>query len=80
MDGLGKQEARYSDLQMPMLLMTSEQDHVVDPDQSRRLADDYGTSLKHVWLTRSYHVATLDYDRDLIHDEVLAFGRKVCAA
>jgi carboxylesterase len=80
MDGLGQQETRYGELSMPMLLMTSEQDHVVDPDQSRRLAHEYGTSLKHVWLTRSYHVATLDYDRDIIHEEVLAFGRKVCSA
>jgi hypothetical protein len=33
-----------------------------------------------VTLERSYHVATLDYDKDLIAERATAFVRKVSAA
>ncbi len=80
MGGLGAMAHRYGELRMPMLLMTSEQDHVVDPDQSRHLFAAYGGYARHVWMTRSYHVATLDYDRDLIVERAVAFSREACSA
>lgn len=79
MAGLAGQSGRYGELMMPLLLITSEQDHVVEPEQSRTLADAYGGYVDHVWLTRSFHVATLDYDAPDIRERAVAFGEKVCS-
>ena len=57
---------RYGELTMPLLLFTSRQDHVVEPAQSEYLAATYGGPVDHRWLERSYHVATQDFDRDVI--------------
>ena len=43
---------------MPLLLITSPQDHVVEPASSEHLAADVGGPVEHRWLERSYHVAT----------------------
>ncbi len=64
---------RYGELSVPLLMFTSHDDHVVPPDQSRHVADTYGGDVDHVWLERSYHVATQDHDRDLITDRTLSF-------
>jgi carboxylesterase len=70
---------RYGELTMPLLLFTSRQDHVVEPSQSEHLAATYGGSVDHRWLERSYHVATLDFDRDVINVESVAFAAAVVA-
>jgi len=74
---------RYGELSVPLLLFTSYDDHVVPPDQSRHLAATYGagdgTLVDHVWLERSYHVATQDHDRDLITERMLEFVGRVTA-
>jgi carboxylesterase len=79
-DGLAPLAERYGGVTIPLLLMTSPQDHVVDPAQSDALAAAYGGHVQRVTLERSYHVATLDYDRALIHAEALAFARRVTGA
>jgi carboxylesterase len=54
----------------PVLLLRSPQDHVVSPENSRIvLSRISSTDVTEVLLTRSYHVATLDYDADLIFKE-----------
>lgn len=72
---------RYGELVVPLLLFTSQDDHVVPPDQSEHLAATYGAGdgalVDHVWLERSYHVATQDYDRDLITKRMLEFVGRV---
>lgn len=61
----------------PVLLMTSPQDHVVDPAASDHLASQVSGPVERVSLDRSYHVATLDFDRDLIVERTIDFVRKV---
>jgi carboxylesterase len=61
-DGLTPMADRYGELDVPLLLFTSRQDHVVEPSNSEHLASTYGGEVDHVWLERSYHVATQDYD------------------
>ena len=78
-DGLTPLSGRYGDLKMPLLLFTSHQDHVVEPANSEHLAGTYGGDVDHVWLERSYHVATQDYDRDLINAGLLEFVARVSA-
>ena len=67
-------------MRMPLLLLGSPQDHVVAPEQVDFLASTYGGPVERVSLDRSYHVATLDYDKDLIFEKSVAFGRSVTSA
>ena len=76
-DGLAPMADRYGELKMPLLLFTSREDHVVEPAQSEYLAAHYGGAVDHRWLDRSYHVATIDFDRDLIAVEATTFAKQV---
>jgi carboxylesterase len=75
--GLAPLASRYGELTMPLLLFTSRQDHVVEPSQSEHLAANYGGPVDHRWLERSYHVATQDFDRDVINVQSVAFATTV---
>jgi carboxylesterase len=79
-DGVSALTGRYAELTVPLLLFTSRQDHVVDPRQSEHLASTYGGDVDHRWLERSYHVATLDYDRDEIIAAAVEFVLRVAVA
>ena len=72
-DGVAAITDRYHELTMPLRLFTSRQDHVVPTADSEHLAATWGGRVEHTWLERSYHVASVDYDRDLIIDQTLAF-------
>jgi carboxylesterase len=61
----------------PVLLMTSPQDHVVDPHNSDIVAERVSGPVERVTLERSYHVATLDYDKDLVFERTVEFARRV---
>ena len=61
----------------PVLILTSTQDHVVPPGNSDLLAEAVGGPVERVTLERSYHVATLDYDKDLINEKAVGFARRV---
>jgi carboxylesterase len=76
-EGVGDVEPLLGDITCPVLLMTSPQDHVVPPTDSDALALAVAGPVERVTLERSYHVATLDYDRDLIAERAIAFARKV---
>jgi carboxylesterase len=76
-EGLTPMAARYGELRMPLLLFTSRHDHVVEPTHSEHLAATYGGPVDHRWLERSYHVATIDFDRDVIALEAATFAGKV---
>ncbi|MEZ5259477.1 MAG: alpha/beta fold hydrolase [Ilumatobacteraceae bacterium] len=75
-DGIMPMTDRFGELSAPLLLMTSPQDHVVDPSNSDHLAETAGGPVERVSLERSYHVATLDFDRDLVIERVLDFLRR----
>ena len=60
----------------PLLVLSSRDDHVVEPANSQRLMEQAGSADKRqVVLEDSYHVATMDNDLPLIVDETLAFVR-----
>jgi carboxylesterase len=63
----------------PLLIMTSTDDHVVEPVASDHLAEVVSGPVERITLERSYHVATLDYDKQLIIDRTTDFVRKVTA-
>jgi len=78
-DGLGPLAPLYPSMTIPLLLMNSPQDHVVDPAQAEFLAAEYGGPVERVSLDRSYHLATIDFDRELVCESAVAFGQRVCA-
>ena len=78
-DGLVPLSKRYGDIKAPLLLFTSVQDHVVNPNDSAALVAAYGGPVEQVMLERSYHVATQDYDKDIIFEGAVAFARRVGA-
>lgn len=62
----------------PTLLLHSRVDHVVEPENSALiLAGISSTDVTEIVLERSFHVATLDYDAELIFDESVAFVHRV---
>lgn len=69
---------RLGAVDVPTLVFTSRQDHTVDPrDSSRVLAAISSRDTEQVWLERSYHVATLDHDADLVAERTAAFIERV---
>ena len=70
-------DAGLPSITAPAQIMASPQDHVVDPSNSDHLAAKLGGPVERITLERSYHVATIDFDRDLIEREVVAFARRV---
>ena len=71
---------RLGDITCPVLICNSPQDHVVPPVSSDVLAERVSGPVERVTLERSYHVATLDYDKELIFERAVEFARKVTAA
>ena len=67
-------------IECPVLLMNSPQDHVVPPSSSDLVAERVSGPLERVTLERSYHVATLDYDKDDIERRAVEFATKVTAS
>lgn len=63
-------------LKVPVLFLQSIGDRVVPPRNGPAMAQRAGSSDKRVvFLWNSYHVATMDYDKDRVADEVIGFIR-----
>lgn len=78
-DGVDPLAGRFGELAMPLRLFTSRQDHVVRPADSEHLAAHYGGPVQHTWLEHSFHVATLDLDRDVIAAGAVEFVGQVAS-
>lgn len=65
-EGLDDLLPRLPRISCPVLLMTSRVDHVVPTVSSDVLAERVSGPVERVWLERSFHVATLDNDRDQV--------------
>lgn len=78
-DGVAPIGGRFDELTMPLRLFTSRQDHVVEPADSEHLAAVYGGEVDHTWLERSFHVATRDFDRDVVIAGTVEFVERVSA-
>ena len=66
-------EAELESVSCPVLVFTSLQDHVVDPRSSELLVAQAKGPVEQVKLERSFHVATLDYDKDEIEARTVEF-------
>ncbi len=73
--------ADLGSIRLPVLLMHSAVDHVVEPENSRVLLASLGSDdVTEVVLQRSYHVATLDYDAPEIFARSVDFIERVTAS
>jgi carboxylesterase len=77
--GAAEVESGLGSVICPVLVFTSTQDHVVDPRSSTLLVECAKGPVEQVVLDRSYHVATLDYDKDAIEARTVEFVTDVLA-
>lgn len=62
----------------PILVMQSRIDHVVPPANAHEIVTRVASSdIRLQWLENSYHVATLDHDRDRIVEQTASFVRSI---
>ena len=73
-------EAALADIHCPTLLLSSREDHVVDPVSGDVVERTVSGPVERVWLEDSYHVATLDNDAPLIEAAVVEFATTVLGA
>jgi len=78
-DAMNEVSAQLGKIRCPVLIMNSPQDHMVPPSSSDHLAAHVSGPVERVSLERSYHVATLDYDREEIERRAVEFARSVTA-
>ena len=71
--GAAEVESGLGSVTCPVLVFTSTQDHLVDPRSSALLVERAKGPVEQVVLDRSYHVATLDYDKDEIEARTVEF-------
>ncbi|GEN33682.1 alpha/beta hydrolase [Aneurinibacillus danicus] len=70
--------SRLSSVTCPALVLVSREDHVVPPADSNYILEHIGSQLKEkVVLENSYHVATLDNDKELIARQCAAFINEI---
>ncbi len=72
-------QAALGSITCPVLIFTSPQDHVVQPSASDLLAASVAGPVERVMLERSFHVATLDYDKEEIETRSVEFLGKILA-
>lgn len=70
---------RLSSITQPLLLFTSPEDHVVPATDSDLLAQSVTGPVERVSCSRSFHVATQDFDRGMIEDLSVEFVGRVSA-
>jgi carboxylesterase len=78
-DGVAEVEAGLGSVTCPVLLFSSVNDHVVAPISGDRLAEAVSGPVERIVLERSFHVATLDYDKDEIEVRTVEFVTGVLA-
>lgn len=76
-EGVVALQADLAAVTCPVLVATSTVDHVVDRASSDHLAASVTGPVTRLALPRSFHVAALDLDRELLGVETVAFARRV---
>lgn len=73
-----KVKADVSAIKQPILVFRSAEDHVVEPSNAQWVIDNVASDdITFIELENSYHVATLDYDAQIIFDESVEFIERV---
>ncbi len=80
MDAAGEVNAGLGKVTCPVLLLSSRNDHVVPPSSGDAVVAGVSGPVERVYLERSFHVATIDYDADEIELRAVQFAVKLFAA
>jgi carboxylesterase len=75
--GIAEVKAKLATIRCPALILHSLQDHLVPPASTNALKESLGGTKEYVALQKSYHVATIDFDRDEINQRAVEFGSRV---
>jgi carboxylesterase len=76
-DAASEFQQRLPKIACPVLIITSRQDHVVPPENSDVLAASVQGPVERVYLDRSYHVATQDFDKAELEARTVEFATRV---
>ncbi|MBI4239329.1 MAG: alpha/beta fold hydrolase [Deltaproteobacteria bacterium] len=68
-------QAGLAQVQTPLLVIHSRADMTAPPRSATAIEQTVGGPVDLCWLTHSYHVVTLDYDRELVAERVVKFFR-----
>jgi carboxylesterase len=70
--------AQLGNVQIPVLTIVSAEDHVVPPSDSAQIIETVASEIKsQIVLKNSYHVATLDHDKEKIALSCHSFVKKI---
>ena len=69
--------SNLSKITCPVLCFRSTQDHVLEANHSEHLMASVAGPAERIILENSYHVATLDYDAELVEIQTLAFVERL---
>ncbi|RDY72671.1 alpha/beta fold hydrolase [Halobacillus trueperi] len=71
---MDKVKDRLDEIHCPIMIFVSDEDHVVPPHNSEVIFESVFSEHKEIiHLENSYHVATLDHDKDMIIERTLEF-------
>jgi carboxylesterase len=76
-EGVDEVAAGLGRITCPLLVLSSREDHVVPSQSGDVLCAGVSGLVERVWLEKSYHVATIDYDEAEITRRALSFVRTV---
>ncbi|MGD0191299.1 MAG: alpha/beta fold hydrolase [Rhizomicrobium sp.] len=76
-EGVAGVKQALAGIKCPALILHSLNDHVVPPGSAKLLRERLGGAVEYVPLERSFHVATIDYDRAEINRRSVEFGQRV---
>lgn len=75
---IGEIKKKLKNVDQPVLIFKSIEDHVILVENANYTLENIASEYKEIiWLKRSYHVATLDNDKDLICDKSIEFFKKM---
>jgi carboxylesterase len=79
-DGAAPLAEHYPTMVMPMLLINSVQDHVVEPTQSDFLVAHFAGKIERVMLEKGFHVATQDVEKETVMSRSVEFAKQILKA
>ncbi|HET8845314.1 MAG TPA: alpha/beta fold hydrolase [Ktedonobacteraceae bacterium] len=68
---------RLNELSCPILIFSGKLDKVVPLEDTRNWSDRVAGPVEHVMLERSNHVATMDYDKNIIEERSVEFALSI---
>jgi carboxylesterase len=65
-------------IKCPTLVMQSRDDHIAQPINATLIVQSLGSArVELAWLENSFHVATIDYDKDVICEKAVTFVKSI---